>query len=41
VSQRPVRIAYEARLDAPLSAAERAKIQGDIMRVLSAEPPAA
>jgi hypothetical protein len=39
VFQRPARI--EGRLDAPLSAAERGKIQDDIMQVLSAELPAA
>jgi hypothetical protein len=41
VFRRRARIAYAARRDAPLSAAECGKIQDDVMRVLSAEPPAA
>jgi NitT/TauT family transport system ATP-binding protein len=40
VFHRPARIAYDARLNASLTAADRSKIQEDIMRVLSVEPPA-
>jgi NitT/TauT family transport system ATP-binding protein len=39
VFHRPARIAYEARLDASLTVADRRKIQEDIMRVLSVEQP--
>src|SRR5476651_542404 len=37
VFQRPARIAYEARLDASTSEADRRKVHDDIMQVLSAE----
>jgi NitT/TauT family transport system ATP-binding protein len=41
VFHRPARIAYEARINAVLSDADRRKVQEDIMHVLSAEPAAA
>lgn len=37
VFHRPARIAYEARLDASLSAVDRSKVHDDIMRVLAVE----
>jgi NitT/TauT family transport system ATP-binding protein len=40
VFQRPARIAYEARLSAATSEAERLKVHEDIMRVLSEEQAA-
>jgi NitT/TauT family transport system ATP-binding protein len=36
---RPARIAYEIRLHASMSGAERSKVQEEVMRVLSAEQP--
>jgi len=40
VFQRPARIAYEARLNATTTEAERRKVHDDIMQVLSVEQPA-
>jgi len=40
VFRRPARIAYTAAIDPGLSAAQRAAIRTDILRVLAAEPEA-
>ena len=40
VFHRPARIAYEIRMDTSMSAADRKKVQEDVMRVLSAEQQA-
>ena len=40
VFHRPARIAYEARLDATTSEADRRQVHEDIMRVLSVEQTA-
>jgi hypothetical protein len=39
VFHRPARIAYEERLDAATSEADRRKMHDDIMQVLSVEQP--